>query len=45
MISGCDTVFILSSFRFAVPDGRNQLFEAMKRGGAGLLESVVKPQV
>ena len=45
MISGCVAVFILSSFWFAVPDGRNQLFEAMKRGGAGLLESVVKPQV
>ena len=45
MISGCVAVFILSSFRFAVPDGRNQLFEAMKRGGAGLLESVAEPQV
>ncbi len=44
MISGCVAVFILSSFRCAVLDGRNQLFETMKRGGVGLLSCVVKPQ-
>ena len=44
MISGCAAVFILSSFRCAVLDGRNQLFETMKRGGAGRLGSVVMPQ-
>ena len=37
MISGCGIVFILTSFWSAVLDGRNQLFETMKRGGAGLL--------
>ena len=36
---------MLSSFRCAVLDGRNQLFETMKRGGAGLLSGVVKPQI
>ena len=45
MISGCGRVLILSSFWSAVPDGRMQLCEMMKRGGAGLLESVAEPQV
>ena len=44
MISGCATVFMLSSFWCAVLGGRNQLYETMKRGGAGYLESVVRPQ-
>ena len=44
MISGCATVFMLSSFWCAVLGGRNQLFETMKRGGAGRLGSVVMPQ-
>ena len=44
MISECVEAFILSSFCSAVLGGRNQLFETMKRGGAGLLSGVVKPQ-
>ena len=35
---------MLSSFWCAVLDGRNQLYETMKRGGAGRLGSVVIPQ-
>ena len=35
---------MLSSFWCAVLQGRNQLFETMKRGGADTLENVVKPQ-
>ena len=35
---------MLSSFWCAVPKGRNQLFETMKRGGADKLREVVMPQ-
>ena len=40
----CDRLSMLASFWCAVPKGRNQLFETMKRGGAGWLGSVVMPQ-
>ena len=33
MISKCDKVLMLSSFRFTVRRGRKQLCEMMKRGG------------
>lgn len=36
--------FMLSSFGCAVLQGRNQLFETMKSGGAAGLRSVVMPQ-
>jgi hypothetical protein len=35
---------MLSSFWCAVLQGRNQLFETMKRGGADRLRNVVMPQ-
>jgi len=35
---------MISSFWCAVLQGRNQLFETMKRGGADRLENVVIPQ-
>ena len=44
MICSCDTLFIPSSFCSAVQTGRIQLFETMKRDGAGSLENVVMPQ-
>ena len=45
MISGCGNMFKLSSVWRAILDDRNQLFETIKRGGAGLRLSVVKPLV
>ena len=45
MIFSFAIMFILTSFRRAVPDGPDRLLEKTKRGGAGLLESMVKPQV
>ena len=35
---------MLSSFWYAVLQGRKQLFETMKRGGTDKLENVVLPQ-
>jgi len=43
IIIGYATLFMLSSFCSAVLGGPIQLFETMKRGGAGLLANVVKP--